>query len=56
MKEIYTIQWLSLTNNAKKDLILIMMRASRPMKFMGIKVIEMSVDTFVKVRIFNTKY
>ncbi|XP_043480576.1 odorant receptor 9a-like [Leptopilina heterotoma] len=46
---IYEIQWLSTTNATKKNLIMVMIRASKPMTFMGSKIIIMSIDTFVQI-------
>ncbi|XP_051158295.1 odorant receptor 9a-like [Leptopilina boulardi] len=48
MEKIYEIKWSMITNRTKRDLIVIMIRASRPVKFMGFKMVIMSIDTFVQ--------
>ncbi|XP_043480579.1 odorant receptor 9a-like [Leptopilina heterotoma] len=49
MDKIYEIKWLTIKSRTKRDLILIMIRASRPFKFMGFKIIIMSIETFFQV-------
>lgn len=48
-EEIYQTKWNKLTNRSRKNLILIMIRASRPIKLIGSSFVVMSLDTFVKV-------
>ncbi|XP_043480582.1 odorant receptor 46a-like [Leptopilina heterotoma] len=47
--EIYQTKWNKLTSRSRKNLILIMIRALRPIKLMGSSIVVMSLDTFVKV-------
>lgn len=56
MEKIYNIQWPIITNRTKKDIMLIMVRASKPIKFVGFKVIIMSIETFFQVRTSSFKY
>ncbi|XP_033220932.1 odorant receptor 46a-like [Belonocnema kinseyi] len=49
VEAIYQMNWTSVSNEAKKDLLLIMMRASKPMYLSGMSIIIMSLETFVKI-------
>ncbi|XP_051163051.1 uncharacterized protein LOC127282440 [Leptopilina boulardi] len=47
--KIWHIDWINLSNKTKKDLTIIMIRGTKPIKMTGSFVIEMSLATFVKV-------
>lgn len=49
---VYLINWIGLTNRTKKDLVLMMIRATKPIQLTGTSAIIMSIKTFVKVCIF----
>ncbi|XP_043461427.1 putative odorant receptor 92a [Leptopilina heterotoma] len=52
--EIYKMDWNLLNIQSKQKLILIMMRANRPMQLTGYSLITMSIETFC--RILKTSY
>ncbi|XP_051167812.1 odorant receptor 46a-like, partial [Leptopilina boulardi] len=46
---VYLTNWIALTNRTKKDLILMMIRATKPIQLSGSSAIVMSIKTFVKI-------
>ncbi|XP_051164235.1 odorant receptor 9a-like [Leptopilina boulardi] len=49
INEIYEMNWSTITNKTKRNLMLIMIRAAKPLNFMGFKLIIMSIGTFVQI-------
>ncbi|XP_051153472.1 odorant receptor 94a-like [Leptopilina boulardi] len=47
--EIYQMDWNSLSVQTKQKLIIIMMRASRPIQLNGVVVVVLSIETFCKI-------
>lgn len=47
------MDWNSFTNETKHDLLIIMVRANKPMRLAGGSIIIMSVETLLKVITFN---
>lgn len=50
--EIYQMDWNFLNLRTKQKLILIMIRASRPIQLSGASVVDLSIETFLKVIYF----
>ncbi|XP_051169682.1 odorant receptor 67a-like [Leptopilina boulardi] len=46
---VYRMNWTTLSEKTKKNLIMIMIRSSRPIELNGASIITMSINTFVKV-------
>ncbi|XP_043465446.1 putative odorant receptor 92a [Leptopilina heterotoma] len=47
--EIYQMDWNLLSIQTKQILIIIMMRANRPIKLTGVSIVVLSIETFFKV-------
>jgi len=51
VNSIYGIEWPALSNNNKKNLLLIMKRAMTPIEFTSAYIITMNLESFVAVSI-----
>lgn len=49
----YNMDWTILSDNVKKDLIMIMNRATIPIEFSSSNLLPMNLDSFVTVRIIQ---
>lgn len=48
---IYNMEWLALSDNCKKGLLIIMRRAMIPIEFSSAYIVTMNLDSFVAVSI-----
>ena len=54
--EIFLLNWIPLTKNTKKALMMMMIRTTRPLQLTGSFIIITSMKTFGKVCIFHLSF